>query len=351
LLRGDDTENYVRAKIYTKKGVENGSILAFDHGTGSDLSGLAARVVKPNGTVVELTKNDFHDSVLWKRGDVQMSRTSFAFPNLQPGDVVEYRWRQEVPQWLFNYYRFYCQAEKVFTREYSFEVKSANVDYTIIWENCPTAESKPGSNKVVIRNLPPFVKESFMPPEAQFRGCVTMIYTHPWMRLLGFDADWELIGGARGVIFLEASAPTKPINAKAAELTAHIVSPEECVARIYKFVQTEIKNLDDDPSPELIAARKKRARSDEAQKPAQTLEKRSGTSWDITLLFASLVRAAGYDVRLGMSGDSEQVHNINVPKGWMLADRQMVAVNFGNSYRFYTPANSRAPCGLLERKD
>jgi hypothetical protein len=123
------------------------------------------------------------------------------------------------------------------------------------------------------------------------------------------------------------------------------------VERIYRFVQTEITNLTYENSPAFVAAKKKRARSSEPQTPAQTLERRSGDSWDVTLLFASLVRATGLDTRLGMSADREKARDIKMPKGWLLADRRMVVVNFGERFGFYTPGERFVPFGVLDKKD
>jgi hypothetical protein len=349
ILEGDTTENYVRAKIYTKKGVETISVLSIEDGWNGEMSQLFARVVKADGSTVELTKHDFHRTLLWKRGDARAYRTTFAFPNLEPADVVEYRWLQAVPQWLWSYSRFYCQAENVFTREYTFQVRKAGYDFQVVWENCPTAELDPKSKKLVIRNLPPFVKEPMMPPDAEFRGIVTVIYMHPWMH--GSLLDWPVIGALWYTGFKNATASNKTLTAKAHELTAGASRPRESVERIYRFVQTEIKNLDHDPSPALVAARKKRSRNDEPQKPARTLERRTGNAWDIDLLFAALVRATGLEVRLGVNGDRDQVLRINSSRGWVMADRRIVVVNLGESLGYYTPAEPFVPCGMLGHKD
>jgi transglutaminase-like putative cysteine protease len=350
-LNSDVTENYVRAKVYTKKGVDLMSVLSIDHGSAGELSQLVARVVKQNGSLLDLKKTEFHESVLWKRADMIARRTTFVFPNLEPGDVVEYRWIQSVPHSVFSYARYFCQAEEMFTREYTFEVKKANFDYDVIWANCKVAVYDPEKKLLTIRNLEPFRKEALMPPEPEFRGSITVVFTHPWLRQLGLKASWQDIGAFSGIVFAEAIKPQKSVIAKATELTGKSVSPTEMVAHIYRFVQNEITNLNYDNSPALAPAKKKRARSGEPQTPAQTLERRSGDSWDVTLLFASLVRATGLDTRLGMSADREKTRDIKSSKGWVLADRRMVAVNFGERFGFYTPGERFVPCGVLDKKD
>jgi len=350
-LLGDVTEDYVRAKVYTQHGVEKLSVLSIDHGWNGEISRLAARVLKANGTAIDLTKNDFHETIRWKHGDSTSKRTSFAFPNVEAGDIVEYRWEQEVPHWLYSYHRIFCQAEDVFTREFLFEIKDAELDFNVMWANCPQADYDPKARRVLIRNLPPFIPEPHMPAEAEYRGTVTVMFSHPLMRIYGDGAEWPTIGGAFARIFNNDIKSKKAVRAKAAELTAKSTDPKESVARIYRFVQTEIKNLSFDNSPALAAAKKKRDRAEAAQSPVQTLELRTGNAWDINLLFAALVHDAGFDVRIGASADREQVVDIATPKGWVMADRRTIVVNYGEHFGFYTPGNAFVPCEMLDSKD
>jgi len=87
--------------------------------------------------VIDLKKTDFMKSAVLKVGDIKVMRIAFAFPNLNPGDVVEYRWteRYDALLVLFHSFPIFCQ-EKLPVREFRFAVESYPVDFSMLWLNC-----------------------------------------------------------------------------------------------------------------------------------------------------------------------------------------------------------------------
>jgi len=351
VLAGETIQNHVRAKLYTQKGVERTWVLRIEHGSGAKISDLRARVVKPGGTTVELTRDDFREVELWRSGDNVGKRTTFAFPDLSPGDVIEYRWNRDASNIYWGTHRQFCQAEDVFTREYVLDVKRSDRDYAMVWANCPMAEPDPKGTKLVVRNQPPFVKEPYMPSEGDTRGSVTLLFVDPWRRQNRKGTQWPEVGSERAWGFDRESSPHKTVRARAEELTAEITDPQEAVARLYRFVQTEITNLDFDKSSEFEAARKKRSDVNEPQAPQRTLELRTGNAWDISLLFAALVRGKDLEVRLGLSSDSKEGADISPPTAWVMANRRCILVDFDGRPAFYTPGDPLVPCGMLSTQD
>jgi hypothetical protein len=345
-------ENRIRAKIYTRKGAERISLLSFESEKRLKIWGIMARVVKPDGSSVELTKGDFHDSITLKTGGIEFRRTSFAFPNVQPGDVLEYRWNEDL--WDgYGYYIHYCQAEDVPTREFTFEVLGSMGDFTVAWFNCDADPQASKGHKVVLRNLPPFIREPLMPTDTEFRGWIMVQFTSNYMRYFSNADAWDRIGEYLGEQFRLSVKPNRTVLAKAAELTRDGKTDDEKLTSLYHFAQTGIANLDSDEDPSLAEAKKKRENSanDGFQSPAKTLSRKHGNSGDINRLFASLARAVGFDVRLALSADRTRVLRINVPHGWYLTDRESVAVKVGKVWRFYTPGEYLIPAGILGPKD
>jgi hypothetical protein len=342
--------HHIQAKIYTKKGVERTSLFSIEYEKKQKIWNTMARVVKPDGSSVELTKADYHENTVLKTGGYEIQRTTFAFPNVQPGDVLEYRWNAEISG-DYGYYKQYCQAEDVATREFSLDVVSARQDFTVGWYNCEGVEFKPKTHKVVIRNLPPFVPEPLMPADTEFRGWVVILFSSPYERLYTNEDAWQSIGDYIGENFRLETVPNAAIRAKAAELTANTTAPDEKLAKLYVFTQTEISNLDFFESARLADAKKKRRDEEEYQSAAKTMERRSGTIGDINRFFASLARASGFEVRYAMSANRNEVLNIKRPKGWVFADRQTVAVKIGETWKFYAPGNHLVPAGLLDERD
>ena len=96
----------------------------------------------------------------------------------------------------------------------------------------------------------------------------------------------------------KVSKPNKEVKQKAAELTAGISSDEEKLRKIYEFVQKDIKNLSFDRS--LTEEQREDIKVKDAD---DALKNRAGSSMYIDLLFASLARAAGFNVKLVLSGN------------------------------------------------
>jgi hypothetical protein len=348
---GTYTEHHIEAKIYTKKGVEKTGLFAIEHDKKQKVWDWVARVVKPDGTFTELTKSDFHESTALKTGGYEVLRTTFAFPNLQPGDVIEYRWFEAIRDESGYYYLQYCQAEEVPTREFVFDIDSARHDFAVGWYNCEGVEHQPKSHKVVIRNLPPFIPEPLMPTDTEFRGWIMVQFTSRYERFFTNDDAWENIGEYFAEQFRLDINPNAAVKAKASELTANCSSPEEKIAKLYAFAQSEIHNLDFFEDAAFADAKRKRMEEEEYQSSAKTLSRRTGTAADIDRLFAGLARASNFEVRITLSANRHRILTIKRPKGWVFTDRECVAVKIGPDWKFFTPGEHLVPAGILDTKD
>jgi hypothetical protein len=100
-VRVDDGEaddliftNYVRVKVYTERGRESQSKIDLPYLGSWKIKDIAARTVKADGTIVELKKDDVFERTLLKASGVKIKAKSFAVPAVEPGAIVEYRWRE-----------------------------------------------------------------------------------------------------------------------------------------------------------------------------------------------------------------------------------------------------------------
>jgi hypothetical protein len=343
------TENHVQAKIYTPKGVELASIFNINYSKDYRVTNIAARLVKPDGRSSELTKQDFRETTLYKQGGYEFKRVSFAFPNLQPGDVIEYSWTEAIVDSFLSRYDFFCQAE-VPTREYLLEVEGSRTDFDVMWFNCKPEKRDPKSHRIVFKNLPPFVEEPLMPPETEFRGWITILFSHPYMRFYKNDSAWKMIGDSLAEEYRLSSVPNKAVRAKAAELIAGAATPEEQLVRLYEYARS-MKNFHWTDLATVVAEKKKRDKEEESQLPATTMERGCGYPSDIDRLFAGLARAAGFEVRRAISADREKILNIQRPRGYIFTDRYSVAVKVGEKWKFFTPGEFMVPAGLLSTQD
>jgi hypothetical protein len=339
------SENYMRAKVYTQKGVGDLGKFAILFHSSRKAVGTAARVVKPDGTSVELKKSDIFESVRAKtRTEGEMKQITFVFPGLESGDVVEFRWTEQLGEalWLET---FYCQ-ETLPVREYHFEVGSLQGRGTVSWRNCPNAEtSDKDIFEIKVRNIPAFEEEEHMPPMRDFRGAIFVAKTFPFWST---DKEvWKELSSYWGNEFNMAARPSGPIKKKAAELVVGATTDAEKLARLYEFCQGQIFNTSYKTTVDLQADIDKH-KDESAQSPVKTLEKGRGRADEIDMLFASLARGLGYEARLAYNASREHVLDVMVPQGWaFIHDMSSVAVKVGEQWVYYHPGNYLLPCGLL----
>ncbi len=339
------TENFIRAKVYTQKGVGDLGKYAIIFHTDRRVFDTSARVVKPDGTSHELKKSDIFESVRAKtRNEGEMKQITFVFPGLEPGDVVEYRWTEQLGEtlWLET---FYCQ-ETFPVREYRFEVGAMRNRGTVGWMHCPKPETGENDGFVVtFRNLPAFEEEENMPPMRELRGWVYVATTFP--HFPNDKAIWTELSRTWGDEFNMATRPATVLKKKAGELVVGAASDEEKLRRMYEFCQGEIFNTTYRTTTEWQAEIEKH-KGEDAQSPAKTLEKGRGRADEINLLFGALARALGYEARLAYNANRSTLLNVAIPSGWaFIYDMRSVAVKVGGQWQYHNPGNYLLPFGLL----
>ena len=101
-------ERHIRIKIFNDKGNDWANIKIHYYGGNrtETISGLQAETINSNNGVVEITKVD-KKQIFTKSLDKLRSETSFAFPNVKPGSIVEYKYAISTdpglfPDWFFQ---------------------------------------------------------------------------------------------------------------------------------------------------------------------------------------------------------------------------------------------------------
>ena len=348
---GESTvSHYVRAKIYTLKGVEDWGRFRAELIPIARMQWLAGRVVKADGTIVELQKSDFHESVLVKHEDEKWKQTEFAFPNLAAGDIAECRWTEVIPAWLSGYRGFIQEQYPV--REFRITIEKLPTAYWVEWQNCSgTQQTANGGAEMtlVVRNLPSFEKEDYMPPEWDFRAGILLI---PDDRSTSKKDQWQKYSAraSDGYPYMNRKGDLKKV---VAGLVAGAQTEDEKLQRLYQFCQNEIGNLKSSDTAAVKAEREKRNedKRDRYQGPADTLDSRMGWPNEINHLFAGMAKLAGFDVKCADNASRADILNIKTDKGWIFLDRYQVVVRVAGTWRFCAPGNYWVPYGMLDSND
>lgn len=346
-------KHYVRIKIFNERGRESQSkvdILAPKVGSREiKINDIAGRTIKPDGTVVELKKEDIFERTVVKTSGGKVKAKSFALPGVEPGSIIEYRWR-EVRGDQISFYDRFDFSRDIPVRVVRYYVKPLQLRgfpygmraQTFNGRNTPFQKEKDGYYSTVVENVPSFREEPYMPPEYSVR---------PWM-LVYYSEDknleparfWKEYGKE---VYEGSKAEMKvgdEVKRKAAELVADAPTPEEKIKRLFEFCRSQIKNVYDDANG---MTADERAKAKENKSPADTLKRGVGTGRDIDMLFAALAVAAGFDARLvNLADRSDTFFDASFPDSYFIRTYD-IAVKVGEEWRFYDPASNYVPFGML----
>jgi Domain of Unknown Function with PDB structure (DUF3857) len=142
--------HYIRIKVFTDRGKESQSKIDIPFG---DLPGgetkikdIAARTIEADGSIVELKKDDVFERTIVKVSGLKVKAKSFAMPAVEPGCIIEYRWREVRVNRDASYVRLQFQRD----------IPVQRVEYLIK----PMAYEGAGFNSITLHGNPTrFVKE------------------------------------------------------------------------------------------------------------------------------------------------------------------------------------------------
>jgi hypothetical protein len=344
----DDAEfehsEYVRIKVLTGDGKKYGDIEVPYLPFYSNFDFIQARVTKPDGTIVPFS-GKILDKLLVKVGGLRVSAKTFSLPDVQPGSIIEYRYRMNVPRFVESS-NFIVQREVpvlheiVWLRPYDRTYASF-----FTYGGLPRGKKpeKVGDHyELTLADVPPFEEEPYSPPEREIKPFTSFFYTlgetepEPfWKRQseLWAESIEGFIGNlrSRGAIQKEADAAI-----------AGAQTPLEKVQRLYLRAQ-QVRNLAYEHQRTEAEEKKLRSNSN----IDDVLRNGYGYSAEINRLFIGLARAAGFvahAVRIGERNDHFLAKNL--PIGDQL-DGEVSVVAVEGKEVYVDPGTPYAPFGLL----
>ena len=351
--------HYVRVKVFTERGREKYSKFDIPFVKGLKIRDLAARVTRPDGSSTEIKKDDIFEREIVKAGGVKVRAKSFAVPNIEPGVIVEYRYREvidggaakgmkllfqrDIPiQNITYYYKPYRSAEPSY-QSYNFNDTKFVKDQKGYWV-------------ATRKNVPSFREEPRMPPEDMVR---------PYMRLTGLGLNvtsvsefavsftvkdpsnpsryWGAVGSQYVPIVKAMTKSNSDIKKLAEELTAGVSTPEEKLRKIYEYCQTQIRNTTFDPS----LTDEDRRKLPKTESVADILKRKQGSGQYVDMLFGAIASAAGFETRLAMTSDRSEMFFHPDMTNEKLIHPAAIAVKVGDEWRYYNPGLAFLPYGML----
>jgi uncharacterized protein DUF3857 len=297
---GASVSEYVRIKIFTQEGTDQGNVEIPFFKESSDIQGLRARTIRPDGSIVNFEGKPF-EKIIEKRSGEKFLAKTFTLPDVQPGCILEYKYRRQYKPY-FLYDQSWVLSSDLFTREGRFSI----LPYVSSYENFPlyfrqfgmSTKATPerqtdGSYALNVHDIPGIADEPLMPPLRTLEARVEFYRleqgTPPtetqdafWARIeKKWNDDLEHFINKKSVLEQEVSKIVSPTD-----------SPEVKLRKIYVRVQ-QIRDL----SMELSKSEKE-SKQENLKKNANVedmLRHGYGNGREMNFLFVGLARAAGFE--------------------------------------------------------
>jgi hypothetical protein len=342
--------HYLRIKIYTEHGKETESQVDIPYHGATKITDIAGRTIKPDGTIVLLKPDAVFDRTIVKVSGVKIKAKSFAMPAVEPGCIIEYRWKETRNDEIADHIRLQFQRD-ISVQRVTYHIKPLNSPYfpygmrtrTFHLQNTPFAKEDGGFYATSVTNVPAFHEEPHMPAEDMVRPWMLVYYTEETKE------DPQKYWQERGKKIYEAVKGTIKVNDDIKKAEAEIVgdasTPDAKLARIYDYCRTQIKDLSSDASG-LTADQRNNLKDN--KNPWDTLKAKQGTDSDIDLLFASLATAAGFDVRIALTASHDDMGFDPSLSDTYFLRMICIAVKVGDGWRFCDPSETYRPYGMLD---
>ncbi len=351
-VRGQDSQtvlyHYIRIKVFNQRGCDEQGTQDITYYGNRTIDEIAGRTIKPDGTIVELKKDAIFKRDLVKAGGLKVKAVSFVMPVVEPGVILEYRWRETRGNELANYVRMLFQRD-IPVHEIKYFVKPVLHQYVTLppmrrvsfgAQPGPIVPEKDGFHSMALKDVPAFKEEPLMPSQWVVR---------PWSLLYYGDnirASPEKFWAGEGKRIYSLYEPYLKANSDVRDASNEAVAgaknPEEKLAKLLQYCRKKIKLFEDEGVTE-----EQRAKAKENNNPADTLKRGIGSGFDVDMLFAAMAREQGFDVRVARLGDrSDHPFDKAFLDTYFLRTMD-IAVQVGDQWRFYNAAAKWLPVGML----
>jgi hypothetical protein len=292
---------YVRIKIFTEAGKKAGDVeIPFiKRGEGGyDIHDVRARTIRPDGSIVNFDGKVYEKEVL-KTGGIKFLVKAFSLPEVQPGCIIEYKYREQhdreylvEPVWILQ--------KDLFTRyaKFAFHPSKRDIDYQLYWRYNTPHKTEPkrqsdGSYMMELHDMPGIDDEKYMLPRPVLEARLEFFYRqsdepsneppdHYWKRMgKKWNDEFEHYINRKGALESELGQIISPND-----------STETKLRKIYARVQKIRNTLYDVEKTEKEIKVENLKKNDNVE---DVLKHGYGTGRQINFLFIGLARTAGFE--------------------------------------------------------
>jgi hypothetical protein len=339
-----------RIKIFNTRGRDAFNRIDIPYLNGSEVTDVAARTIRPDGSVIVVKKDAILERTLLKGAGVKMKAKSIAMPGVEPGCVVEYRWTVVTYDRLSHQLILPLQLDIPVQRidltlhalplegtDFLMRVRSFNFGIA------PLTESGPNTNTTTIHNVSAYKEEPHGPPELDVRPWIVIYYT-------GLDTEypvenfWRRFGKAACEAALPLSRASGEVKRATQAALPGVVDPNAIVQGLVEYCRSHLRNSDQNDSG-LTADQRAWLRGEHSA--ADHLKKGVADSYGVLKVFLSMATAAGLDARLALVPSRDWcTFRPDQPTPYLLT-RHCAAVNVFGAWRAVDPTASDLAPTLL----
>jgi len=297
--KNSTVNNYMRIKIFTAKGVSDQADIEIPYDkTQEAIQSIRARTIRPDGTVVEFQGKTFDNEIAKGNGVKYLAKT-FTMPDVQPGCIIEYQYREQFDDRYYVDLGWTVQST-LYTRDAKFSIKPDDSSYALplLWRRYALPPDvkihKDGTLYTLdIHNLPGIEVEPLMPPLAALEARVAFFYKNSGEPESETPKQyWKRVGKKWNSEADHFVNKKKELAAEVARDVAPADPPEVKLQKLYDRA-AKITNLD--MQDEKSAKEEKQEDIKPNNNVEDVLKHGYGHSLDINFLLIGLARAAGFE--------------------------------------------------------
>ncbi len=298
---------------------------------------LHARTIQPDGRIIEFQGEPYQKTLL-KGRRFKFTSLSFTLPEVAVGSVIEYKYKLRYKE---AFLRQWLVQGELFTLHEQFNY-TFPPDWSVSYDVSPGMSAKPtaskGSYDLEMNSIPPFEAEEQMPPDDKYRWRVRFIPAGVFA--INDFYVWQAVAEQ----IEDFVNPRKEIREEVERAIGAEKDPSMRLRKLYKRAQA-IRNLSyerDRTEQESKTESLKRNKN-----AADVLRHGYGDRDDITLLFVSMARAAGFDASaLWVVGREENQYDPKIP-ALLQANSKIVEVDMNGKLLYLDPGTRFCPFGLI----
>ncbi|MBN2432903.1 MAG: DUF3857 domain-containing protein, partial [Acidobacteria bacterium] len=282
-----------------------------------DVKDIRARTIKPDGTWVELDKDSIRKRLVYKRKRQSMKQKVFSFEGVEPGVVLEYKYKYRLSDrerfvyvWPFQTDLFCREAwldlDEKMIRNYNRMIIDTYFQAGVI------SYPKDGHIRYEATNIPALPDEDFLPPKLETSAFFIMHLGMPAVdgaRSLDLTSEsgkeeyiklfWQDYGEKWAKNFAKFMKPGKEVRNLLDTIRQSDARDLPIERKIYGHVVANFENLSYQTEPDSATADKKAKRKyKDRNNVADVIKLGYGGKGELTQLYVALLQEAGLDARL-----------------------------------------------------